>query len=106
MRSYLVRLAMVAVLVTLAGSAFADSSTLNATAEDGILVFESDDSAFKWWVDARVYLDVASYFDDGPLYDPESGDYGEYEDFWEKQDSLTGGFILRRELFHKRFRFE
>ncbi len=90
---------MVAVLVTLAGSAFADSSTLNASAEDGILVFESDDSAFKWWVDARVYLDVASYYDDGPLYDPDSDDYGDYEDFYEKQDSLTGGFILRRARF-------
>ena len=47
MRSMLVKLAVGAFLVALAGSAFADSATLNATAEDGILVFESDDSAFK-----------------------------------------------------------
>ena len=96
MRSYLVKLAMVAVLVSLAGSAFAGSSPLNATAEDGILVFESDDSAFKWWVDARVYLDVATYMDDGPLYNMDSDDIGDYEDFTDKQNSLPGGFILRR----------
>ena len=96
MRSYLVKLAMVAVLVTLAGSAFAGSSPLNATAEDGILVFESDDSAFKWWFDARVYLDVASYMDDGGLYDMDSDDIGDYADFTDMGNSLTGGFILRR----------
>ncbi|RKZ14677.1 hypothetical protein DRQ50_08605 [bacterium] len=99
MRSMLVKLATVAFLVALAGSAFADSATLNATAEDGILVFESDDSAFKWWVDARVYLDVASYFDDAPLYNPASDDYGDYEDLAEMQNSLTGGVILRRARF-------
>ncbi len=113
MRSYLVKLALVAVLVTLAGSAFAGSTSLNATAEDGILVFESDDSAFKWWVDARVYLDAATYMDDGGLYnsqftDEDHPDYDEddasdfmddYGDYYEKQDSLTGGFILRRARF-------
>jgi len=99
MRNWFVTMAAVVVLLTMTGAAFAGSSPLNATSEDGILVFESDDSAFKWWVDARVYIDAATYFDDGPLYDPDSGDYGDYEDFWEKQDSLTGGVILRRARF-------
>ena len=99
MRKWFVTLAAVVVLLTMAGAAFAGSSPLNATSEDGILVFESDDSAFKWWVDARVYLDMAMYMDDGPLYDPDSGDYGDYADFYEKQDSLAGGMILRRARF-------
>jgi hypothetical protein len=101
MRKWFVTLATIVVLLTMAGAAFAGSSPLNATSEDGILVFESDDSAFKWWVDARVYLDMAMYMDDGPLYDPASGDYDddEYKDLWEVQDSLAGGAILRRARF-------
>ncbi|MDX2473871.1 MAG: porin [Candidatus Krumholzibacteria bacterium] len=99
MRKWFVTLASIVVLLTMAGAAFAGSSPLNATSEDGILVFESDDSAFKWWVDARVYLDAAMYMDDGPLYDPDSGDIDDYEDFWETQDSLAGGAILRRARF-------
>jgi len=100
MRNWFVKLAAVLVIMlTMAGFALADSTSLNATAEDGILVFESDDSAFKWWFDARVYLDVATYFDDGELYNMDSDDIGDYEDFYEKQDSLTGGFLLRRARF-------
>ena len=99
MRNWFVTLATVVVLLTMAGAAFAGSSPLNATSEEGILVFESDDSAFKWWVDARVYLDVASYYDDGGMYDMDSDDIGDYADFWEKQDSLAGGVILRRGRF-------
>jgi len=99
MRSMLVKLAVVAFLVALAGSALAGSSSLNATSEDGILVFESDDSAFKWWVDARAYLDVAMYMDDGGLYNMDSDDIDDYEDFWEKNDALSGGAILRRARF-------
>jgi len=99
MRKWFVTMAAVVVLLTMAGAAFAGSSPLNATSEDGILVFNSDDGAFKWWVDARVYLDMAMYFDDGPLYDPDSGDYDDYADFHEKQDSLAGGFLLRRARF-------
>jgi phosphate-selective porin OprO/OprP len=106
MRNWSVKLATVfVVLLAMAGAAVAGSSPLNATAEDGILVFESDDSAFKWWLDARAYVDVAAYFDDGPLYyseddfeDPD--DWADYEDefggFFERQNSLTGGVILRR----------
>ncbi len=99
MRNWFVTLAAVVVLLTMAGAAFAGSSPLNATSEDGILVFTSDDGAFKWWVDARVYLDMAMYMDDGPLYDPDSGVYDDYADFHEKQDSLAGGFLLRRARF-------
>ncbi len=99
MRKWFVTLATIVVLLTMAGAAFAGSSPLNATSEDGILVFESDDSAFKWWVDARVYLDVATYFDDGPLYNVDSGDYADYEDLAEMQNSLPGGAILRRARF-------
>ncbi len=99
MRNWLITTFAVVVLLTMAGAAFAGSSPLNATSEDGILVFESDDAAFKWWVDARVYLDMAMYFDDGPLYNQESSDIGDYEDFLDKQDSLPGGFLLRRARF-------
>jgi phosphate-selective porin OprO/OprP len=104
MRNWFVKLALVALLTAMAGAAFAGSTPLNATSEDGILVFESDDSQFKWWLDARVYLDMAMYFDDGPLYysedevDPD--DWDDYEDdfsdFYDRQNSLAGGFMLRR----------
>jgi len=40
------------------------SVDLEPTANDGILVFESQDGMFKWWVDSRVYLDMAMYMDD------------------------------------------
>ena len=45
-------------------AAVAGSVSLEPTANDGILVFESKDGAFKWWVDSRVYLDMAMYMDD------------------------------------------
>jgi len=44
--------------------------------EDGFLVFESDDGAFKWWWDARIYLDVAGYMED--------------------KNALSNGFMVRR----------
>ncbi len=105
MRNWFIRIAMVTVLAAMAGTALAGSSPLNATAEDGILVFESDDSQFKWWLDARAYIDMATYFDDGPLYyseddfdDPDDwADYeDEFADFFERQNSLAGGVMLRR----------
>lgn len=96
MRNWFVTMAAVVVLLTMAGAALAGSTPLNATSEDGILVFKSDDGAFKWWFDVRAYLDLAMYFDDGPLYNPDSDDYGDYADFYERQDSLAGGFLLRR----------
>jgi len=107
MSNWIVKLGVVMlVAMAFAAPAAAGSSTLNATSEDGILVFESDDSAFKWWVDARVYLDVATYFDDGGLYnvptDPDDlDDFDDdgYLDLYEMQDSLPGGAILRRARF-------
>jgi phosphate-selective porin OprO/OprP len=107
MRNWIVKLGVVMLVVTaFAAPAAAESAPLNATAEDGILVFESEDSAFKWWFDARVYLDVATYFDDGGLYnvpsDPDDFEDFEdegYNDLYEMQDSLPGGFLLRRARF-------
>lgn len=102
MRNWFVKLAAVAVvLIAMATPAFAESESLNATAVDGILVFESDDQAFKWWVDARVYLDVATYFDDGPLYNVDGPNYTDegFDEFAEMQNTLPGGFLLRRARF-------
>lgn len=107
MRNWIVKLGIVMLVVmAFAAPAAAESAPLNATAEDGILVFESDDSAFKWWVDARVYLDIATYFDDGGLYnvptdDDDFDDFDDegYNDLYEMQDSLPGGFLLRRARF-------
>jgi len=48
--------------------------------EDGFLVFESDDGAFKWWWDARIYLDVAGYMEDEDHPDTK----------------LSNGFMVRR----------
>lgn len=97
MSNWFIKLGMTAMLIAImVAAAGAASNSLNATSEDGILVFESPDSQFKWWVDARVYIDVASYFDDGPLYDADSGDYEDYEDL---QDTLAGGAIIRRARF-------
>jgi len=88
-------------LVAVVAPAIAADTNLDATAEDGILVFKSDDGAFKWWFDARVYIDAATYFDDAPLYDvenydPDDDDMDEYRDLAEMQNSLTGGLLLRR----------
>ena len=98
MRNWITKLGFVMlVLMAFAASATAETAALNADAVDGILVFESEDSAFKWWFDARVYLDMATYFDDAPLYNPDAFDDDEpYEDLAEMQDSLAGGFLLRR----------
>jgi len=58
-------LAVVAAVILLSSvAAFAGSVTLEPTSNDGILVFESKDGAFKWWVDSRIYLDTAFYMDD------------------------------------------
>jgi len=97
MRNWVFKFGLVTLLLAATAiQAGATSTALDATAEDGILVFESPDHAFKWWFDARVYIDAAAYFDDSPLYDPDSDDYGDYEDF---QDSLAGGAFLRRVRF-------
>jgi phosphate-selective porin OprO/OprP len=94
MRNWFVKLATVAILTAMAGAALAGSTPLKATSEDGILVFESEDSQFKWWLDARIYADMAMYFDDGPLWYDDDGSFA--EDRAELQNSLAGGFMLRR----------
>jgi phosphate-selective porin OprO/OprP len=53
-----------AAIVLTSVSALAGSVDLEPTSNDGILVFESADGMFKWWVDSRVYLDTAIYLDD------------------------------------------
>ncbi|HYW68714.1 MAG TPA: porin [bacterium] len=45
-------------------AALAGSVELEPMANDGILVFASEDGQFKWWVDSRIYLDTAIYMDD------------------------------------------
>ena len=58
-------LVLVACLLVLSSvPAVAGSVELEPTSNDGILVFESKDGMFKWWVDSRVYLDMAYYMDD------------------------------------------
>jgi len=57
-------LAVVAAVMLLSSAALADPVELEATSEDGILVFASDDGQFKWWIDTRIYLDTAFYMDD------------------------------------------
>jgi len=106
MRNRMVKLGMTAILAALlAGAALAGTTPLQAGSEDGVLVFESQDSQFKWWFDVRGYIDVATYFDDGPLYhveddfdDPDDwADYeDEFSDFFDRQNSLPGGALIRR----------
>jgi phosphate-selective porin OprO/OprP len=86
--------AMLFVVLMLMPLAAMAGTDLNATSEDGILVFESDDSQFKWWLDARAYIDMAMYFDDGPLWYDDDGSFA--EDRAELQNSLAGGIMVRR----------
>jgi phosphate-selective porin OprO/OprP len=94
MRNWCTKLAIVVVLLAMAGTALAGSTPLKATSEDGVLVFESEDSQFKWWLDARAYIDMAMYFDDGPLWFDDDGSFA--EDRAELQNSLAGGIMIRR----------
>ena len=94
MNKWLVKFVTLSMLVLLAGAALAGSTPLKATSEDGVLVFESQDSQFKWWLDARAYIDMAMYFDDGPLYYDDEGSFA--EDRAELQNSLAGGILIRR----------
>lgn len=106
MRNWIVKLGVTAILAALlAGAALAGTTPLDATSEDGVLVFESDDGEFKWWFDVRAYVDAATYFDDGPLYrgeddfdDPDDWDdyEDEFSDFFDSQNSLPGGAFIRR----------
>jgi phosphate-selective porin OprO and OprP len=52
---------------------------LDASAQNGILVFSSPDGQFRWWLDGRIYLDTAFYMED--------------------KNTLTDGFQLRRGRF-------
>jgi len=79
MLTLVVLLTLVAVLAPVGAQAEIIRDTTTRV-EDGFLVFESDDGAFKWWWDARIYLDVAGYIEDD--------DHEEYH--------LSNGFIVRR----------
>jgi len=73
-------LVLLAVLATPApDGALAADEAMKAVAEDGILVFQTDDGQFKWWWDARVYLDAAGYMED--------------------KNELSNGFFVRRARF-------
>ncbi len=84
-------LAFVALLTFLAlmvpAGVQAEDTPMKAVAEDGILVFQTDDGQFKWWWDARVYLDAAGYIEDEP------------EDENDRTESLSNGFMVRRARF-------
>ena len=112
-------LASVAVLslfaVVVPGAAQADDTAMKAVAEDGILVFQSEDGEFKWWWDARVYLDAAGYIEDkndlsNGLYVRRARFamktqiwqdwYAEVDlDFAEEATELKDAYISRRGLF-------
>ena len=71
------RLALILIVVAIllpSVTAVAGSVELEPTSNDGILVFESKDGAFKWWVDSRVYLDMAMYMDDDAEFTMEIDD--------------------------------
>ncbi len=70
-------------------AANAETTNLQAASEDGILVWKSADDSFMWWIDARAYVDVASYFDD-----PEDDQV-----LSEDATDLAGGTFLRRARF-------
>ncbi|HPF69725.1 MAG TPA: porin [Candidatus Krumholzibacteria bacterium] len=111
MRKLFAKLSVAAFVLALAAmplAASAGTTDLQAASEDGVLVWKSADDAFKWWIDARAYIDMATYFDDGPLYyseddfaDPDDwADYeDEFADWFERQNSLAGGVMLRRLRF-------
>jgi len=65
---------LIAVLAPVAAQA--GDQAMKAVSEDGILVFQTDDGEFKWWWDARIYLDAAGYIED--------------------KESLSNGFMVRR----------
>jgi phosphate-selective porin OprO and OprP len=52
---------------------------LGAEARSGKLVFESKDGDFKWWIDSRIQIDAAMYF--------------------ENKNPLSNGTIMRRATF-------
>jgi len=73
----LASVALITLLAVLAPvAAHAGDEAMKAVSEDGILVFQTDDGEFKWWWDARIYLDAAGYIED--------------------KESLSNGFMVRR----------
>ena len=87
--------ALVIALVAMPLVALAGDTPLQSASEDGILVWKSPDDAFKWWIDARAYIDVATYFDDGWTVN----DDGEYDPDGTETTDLSGGTLLRRARF-------
>lgn len=65
MRSFLgIALAVAALLLCFAGRVKAETTTLEASAQNGTLVFASPDGQFRWWLDARVNIDGAFFIED------------------------------------------
>ncbi len=87
-RSLALMLVAAALLVPTIASA-GKSVELEPMAKDGILVFASEDGMFKWWVDSRVYLDMAMYMDD----DADLAIEGEGDDI---EVGMASGIQLRR----------
>lgn len=90
MRKLIGKLALTAVAVALLAlplAATAGETPLQAASEDGVLVWKSADNAFKWWIDARMYADVATYMDDG------------WTDGDDEEQDLIGGTFMRRARF-------
>jgi phosphate-selective porin OprO/OprP len=75
-------------LIICSGAAFAQSEgdpnagtkiPLGVEARSGKLVFESNDGAMKWWIDSRIQIDFAKYF--------------------ENKNQLSDGTVIRRATF-------
>jgi phosphate-selective porin OprO and OprP len=57
-------------MVTATGAAAAATVPLNSECADGVLLWNSDDGQFKWWLDGRFNLDGAFFIEDrNPLGD-------------------------------------
>jgi phosphate-selective porin OprO and OprP len=57
-------LALAGLFLLLAATAHAESTPLQASAENGTLVFSSADGQFRWWLDGRVNLDGNFFIED------------------------------------------
>lgn len=57
-------LAVLGLLLSLAGIAGAGTTPLRAESKNGVLVFASDDGQFKWWLDGRLNLDACFFIED------------------------------------------
>jgi phosphate-selective porin OprO/OprP len=70
----MLRLTLIAIILLSSVAALAGSVTLEPTSQDGILVFQSADGMFKWWIDTRVYIDASFYMDDDAEFSMEVDD--------------------------------